>query len=131
MYDSPWCIAGLHLSLVSAHIIIIIIIIIIINYIIIIIIMRHQLGLNRPVSASSNGPFKGLPSRLRPYGLYRMSLSLEAPNYCLCKQSNNAGFSFVNSGKQVHLKHARRRFERNLVKDVHHRSVASRSWLKS
>jgi len=50
-----------------------------------------------------------------------VSLSLEAPNYCLCIQSNSAGFSFVNTGKQVHLKHARRYFERNLMKDVHHR----------
>jgi len=33
--------------------------------------------------------------------------------------------------KQVHLKHARRHFERNLVKDVHHRSVTSRNWLKT
>ena len=57
--------------------------------------------------------------------LYRVSLSLEASNYCLCTQSNSAGFSFVNSGK----KHARLHFERNLVKDVHHRSVASRNWL--
>ena len=63
--------------------------------------------------------------------LYRMILSLETPNYCLCIQSNSAGFSFVNTGKQVHLKHARRHFERNSVKDVHHRSVASRNWLKS
>ena len=31
---------------------------------------------------------------------------------------------------RVHLKHARRHFERNLVKDVHRRSVASRNWLK-
>ena len=59
--------------------------------------------------------------------IYRVSLSLEAPNYCLCVQSNSAGFSFVNTGKQVHLKHARRHFERNLVKDVHHRIVASRN----
>jgi len=43
--------------------------------------------------------------------LYRVSLSLEAPNYCLCIQSNSAGFSFVNTGKQVHVKHARRHFE--------------------
>ena len=50
--------------------------------------------------------------------IYRVSLSLEAPNYCLCIQSNSASFSFVNTGKQVHLKHARRHFERNLVKDV-------------
>jgi len=28
------------------------------------------------------------------------------------------------------LEHARRHFERNLVKDVHHRSVVSRNWLK-
>jgi len=58
--------------------------------------------------------------------MYRVSLSLEAPNYCLCIQSNSVGFSFVNTGKQVYLKHARRHFERNLVKYVHHRRVASR-----
>ena len=52
-------------------------------------------------------------------GIYRVILSLGAPNYCLCIQSNSAGFSFVNIGRQVHLKHARRHFERNLVKDVH------------
>jgi len=63
--------------------------------------------------------------------LVQGELSLEAPNYCLCIQSNSAGFSFVNTSKHVHLKHARRNFERNLVKDVHHRSVASRNWLKS
>jgi hypothetical protein len=34
-----------------------------------IIIIRHKLGLDRPVSASSNGLFKGLSSRLRPFGL--------------------------------------------------------------
>jgi len=62
--------------------------------------------------------------------LHRVSLSLEAPNYCLCIQSNSVGFSFVNTGRQVHLKHARRHFKRSLVKDVHHRSVASRNWLK-
>ena len=66
-----------------------------------------------------------------PSVLYRVSLSLEAPNYCLCIQSNSASFSFVNTGKQVHLKHARRHFERNLVKDVYHQSVAPRNWLKS
>jgi len=49
--------------------------------------------------------------------IYSVSPSLEAPNYCLCIQSNSAGFSFVNTGKQVHLKHTRRHFERNLVKD--------------
>ena len=36
---------------------------------IIIILIRHQLGLDRPVSASSHSLFKGLPSRLRPFGL--------------------------------------------------------------
>jgi hypothetical protein len=36
---------------------------------IIIIIIRHQLGLNRPVSTSSNSLFKDLPFRLRPFGL--------------------------------------------------------------
>jgi len=60
-----------------------------------------------------------------------VSLSLESPNYCLYIQSNSAVFSFVNTGKQVHLKHARRHFERNFVKDVHHRSFPSRNWLKS
>jgi len=62
---------------------------------------------------------------------YRVILSLEAPNYCLCIQSNSVGFSFINTGKQVHLKQARRHFERNLLKDVHHRSAGSRNWLKS
>jgi len=46
-----------------------VIIVIIIFIIIITIIIRHQLGRNRPVSASSVGVFKGLPSRLRPLGL--------------------------------------------------------------
>jgi len=59
-----------------------------------------------------------------------VSLSIEAPNYCLCIRSNSAGFSFVNTGKQFHLKHARRHFERNLAKDVHHRIVESRNLLK-
>jgi hypothetical protein len=36
---------------------------------IIIIIIRHELGLERPVSSSSLSLFKGLPSRLRPCGL--------------------------------------------------------------
>jgi hypothetical protein len=44
-------------------------VIIIIIIIIITIIIRHELGLDRPVSASSNSLFKGLPSRLRPIGL--------------------------------------------------------------
>jgi len=35
--------------------------------------------------------------------IYRVLFPLEAPNYCLCIQSNSAGFSFVNTGKQVHL----------------------------
>jgi len=63
--------------------------------------------------------------------IHRVSLPLEAPDYCQCIQSNSSVFSFVNTGKQVHLKHTRRHFERNLVKDMHHRSVASRKWLKS
>jgi hypothetical protein len=37
--------------------------------IIIIIMIHHELGLNRPVSASSNSLFKGLPSHLLPTGL--------------------------------------------------------------
>ena len=32
--------------------------------------------------------------------------------------------------KQVHLKHSRRHFERNLFKDVDHRIFPSRNWLK-
>ena len=36
--------------------------------VIIIIITRHELGLDRPVSASSNSLFKRLASRLRPFG---------------------------------------------------------------
>ena len=59
-----------------------------------------------------------------------MSLSLEAPNYCLCIQSKSVGFSFVNTGKQVHLKHARRHFERNLVKDVHRRKCCIQKLVK-
>jgi hypothetical protein len=43
---------------------------IIIIIIIITITIRHQLGLNRPLSASSNSLFKGLPSRHPPFGLY-------------------------------------------------------------
>jgi len=61
---------------------------------------------------------------------YRVSLSLEGSNYFLCIQSKSAGFSFVNTGKRVHLKHARRHFERNLVKDVHHRSVSIQKLVK-
>ena len=34
---------------------------------VIIIIIRYELGLDRPVSASSNSLFEGLPSRLRPF----------------------------------------------------------------
>jgi len=33
------------------------------------IIIRHELDLNRPVSASSNSVFKSLPSRLRSFVL--------------------------------------------------------------
>jgi hypothetical protein len=36
--------------------------------IIIIIIIRYEFGLDRRVSVSSHNPFKGLPSRLRPFG---------------------------------------------------------------
>jgi len=34
-----------------------------------IIIIRHELGIDKPVLASSNSLFKGHPSRLRPFGL--------------------------------------------------------------
>ena len=37
--------------------------------IVIIIIIRHELGVDRHVSAWSNSIFKGLPSRLRLFGL--------------------------------------------------------------
>ena len=37
-------------------------------------IIRHELGLDRPVSASSNSLFKGHPSRLRPFGLPYFSI---------------------------------------------------------
>jgi len=37
--------------------------------IIIIIIIRHELGLDRPISASTNSLFKRLPIGLRPFGL--------------------------------------------------------------
>jgi hypothetical protein len=32
--------------------------------------IRHELGLDRPVSVSSCSPFKGLPSHLSPFGIY-------------------------------------------------------------
>jgi len=38
-----------------------------IRIIIIIILIRHELGLDRPVSVSSDSLFKGHPSRLRPF----------------------------------------------------------------
>jgi hypothetical protein len=47
---------------------IIIITVVVLIIIIIIIIIRHELDLDRPVSASSNSLFKGLPSPLRPFG---------------------------------------------------------------
>jgi hypothetical protein len=46
-----------------------------VTIIIIIIIIRQELGLDRPVSASSNSLFEGLPSRLRPFGL-QLSITL-------------------------------------------------------
>jgi hypothetical protein len=42
---------------------------IIVIIIIIIVVIRQELGLDRPVSASSNSLFKGLQSRLPPFGL--------------------------------------------------------------
>ena len=59
----------LHKLHFSHIVVVVVIVIIIIIIIIVIIIIRHQLGLDRPVSASSNSLFKGLPSRLRPFGL--------------------------------------------------------------
>jgi len=86
---------------------------------------------NEQVSSRSGRVNQNTHFMFNNISLYRVSLSLEAPNFCLYIQSNSAGLSFVNTGKQVHLKQARRHFERNLVKDVHHRSVVSRNWLKS
>ena len=43
-------------------------------------------------SKMRQGHFMVLP--VSKYKLYRVSLSLEAPNYCLCIQSNSAGISF-------------------------------------
>ena len=48
--------------------------------IIIIVIICHELGLDRPVSASSDSLFKGLPSRLRPL-IFNSALFLAA---CCC-----------------------------------------------
>jgi NADH:ubiquinone oxidoreductase subunit 3 (subunit A) len=53
------------LSNIIITIVTIVIIIIIIT--IIIITIRHQLDLDRPVTASYNSPFRGLPRRLRPF----------------------------------------------------------------
>jgi heme/copper-type cytochrome/quinol oxidase subunit 3 len=44
-------------------------VVVVVVIIIIIIITRLELGHDRPVSASSNSLFKGLPSRLCPFGL--------------------------------------------------------------
>jgi hypothetical protein len=46
-----------------------IVVVVIIIIIIIIIIIRHQLGLDRPVSASYSSLFVGFPSRFLPFGL--------------------------------------------------------------
>jgi hypothetical protein len=40
-----------------------------ITFIIVVIIIRHEVGFDRLVSASSTSRFKGLPSRLRPFDL--------------------------------------------------------------
>jgi hypothetical protein len=40
-----------------------------VTFINVVIITRHEVGLDRLVSASSTSRFKGLPSRLRPFGL--------------------------------------------------------------
>jgi amino acid transporter len=53
----------------QSFVVVVVVIIIIIIIIIITINIRHELGLDRPVSASSNNLFQGLPSRLRPFGL--------------------------------------------------------------
>jgi hypothetical protein len=45
------------------------VVVVVVIIIIIIIIIRNQLDLKRPVSPSSSSLFKGLPSRLRPFGL--------------------------------------------------------------
>ena len=39
------------------------------NIIIVVVFIRHQLGVNRLVSASSNNRFEDLPSRIHPFGV--------------------------------------------------------------
>jgi hypothetical protein len=43
------------------------------NYNSYVILILHRLDFERPVSASSNSIFTGLPSRLRPFGLWSMT----------------------------------------------------------
>jgi hypothetical protein len=45
------------------------IVIVVIFIIIVVVVICHQLDLDTPVSASPNSLFKGLPNRLRPFGL--------------------------------------------------------------
>ena len=40
-----------------------------VTFIIVVVIIRHEVGLDRLVSASSTSRFKGLPRRLRPFDL--------------------------------------------------------------
>ena len=50
--------------------------------IVIVIFIRHELDLDGPVSASSNGPFKGLPSRL---GTFAYVTNVKCKSLCLCE----------------------------------------------
>ena len=47
-----------------------------------IIIIRHEIGLDRPVSVWSNCLFIGLPSRLRPFGLIQHYFWYPVVQYC-------------------------------------------------
>ena len=51
-------------------IVVVVVVVVVVIIIIIIIIIPHELNLGRPVSASYNSLFKGLPFRLFPFGLY-------------------------------------------------------------
>jgi hypothetical protein len=67
--------------------------------IIIIIIIRQELGLNRHVSASSNGLFKGLPS-LRPFGPhFRTIFGILLLIFVTCRSQFNLNLlSFSSTG---------------------------------
>ena len=60
------------------------------------IIIRHQLGLDRPVSASSSSLFKDLPSRFRPFDLpYFRTISGILLLFILVTCRNQFDFNFL------------------------------------